>query len=288
MLGSSSSSPMEASALASQRMMSPHIDDSSATSPGHRNTSSLYSGQHNSSFPYSGQRTSPSPGKRHDRPWCEKCKRHNHSLETCWKIHGKPANWKSSRDRRANNATTDSEVVESQLFSKEQLDMLQKLFGQPLSAPNPSIIGSGSVAHKGNILFALLSQQALSSSWIVDSGASEPMTGNFKLLDTYCPAKESHSVRIANGSCSKVFGSGNVHLSKDICLHDVLFVPDLDCNLLSVSRLNRYRNCSAIFLVKSCVFQDLDSGRTIDNADYCAGLYLFKASTLQPASPKTQ
>ncbi|XP_062089070.1 uncharacterized protein LOC133795632 [Humulus lupulus] len=28
------------------------------------------------------------------RPWCDHCRRPGHFRETCWKIHGKPANWK--------------------------------------------------------------------------------------------------------------------------------------------------------------------------------------------------
>nr|GMD69793.1 Retrovirus-related Pol polyprotein from transposon RE1 [Ipomoea batatas] len=28
------------------------------------------------------------------RPWCEHCKKAGHFRETCWKIHGKPADWK--------------------------------------------------------------------------------------------------------------------------------------------------------------------------------------------------
>ena len=30
---------------------------------------------------------------RKGRPWCDHCKRPEHLKETCWKVHGKPANW---------------------------------------------------------------------------------------------------------------------------------------------------------------------------------------------------
>ena len=29
-----------------------------------------------------------------EKLWCDHCKRPNHTKENCWKIHGKPANWK--------------------------------------------------------------------------------------------------------------------------------------------------------------------------------------------------
>jgi hypothetical protein len=43
------------------------------------------------------------------KPWCEHCKKPWHTKETCWKLYGKPANWKpkSKRDGRAYQATTE-------------------------------------------------------------------------------------------------------------------------------------------------------------------------------------
>lgn len=37
-----------------------------------------------------------------DDLWCKKCKKPNHNIDSCWKIHGKPADWKPERERRAN------------------------------------------------------------------------------------------------------------------------------------------------------------------------------------------
>ncbi|KAH7669186.1 hypothetical protein IHE45_11G061600 [Dioscorea alata] len=30
---------------------------------------------------------------RKKKPWCEHCKQHWHTKESCWKLHGKPQNW---------------------------------------------------------------------------------------------------------------------------------------------------------------------------------------------------
>lgn len=32
--------------------------------------------------------------RRNNKPWCEHCRRTGHAKETCWKLHGKPKNWK--------------------------------------------------------------------------------------------------------------------------------------------------------------------------------------------------
>ena len=52
-------------------------------------------------------------------------------------------------------------------------------------------------------------------------------------------------------ACSKVAGIGTVKLSRTLALQSVLFVPNLDCNLLSVNKLNRDLDCETEFLANS-------------------------------------
>ncbi|RVW64572.1 Retrovirus-related Pol polyprotein from transposon TNT 1-94 [Vitis vinifera] len=86
----------------------------------------------------------------------------------------------------------------------------------------------------------------------------------------------AHKVRIADGSLSKVVGTGSVVLSRDLTLNSVLLVPNLDCNLLSISKLTKEKRCITNFSSTHCEFQDLDSGKTIGNAEECSGLYILK------------
>ena len=48
--------------------------------------------------------------------------------------------------------------------------------------PNGSIIGSGTMAYKGIAFRALNANSDYRRSWIVDSGASDHMTGNRNIL----------------------------------------------------------------------------------------------------------
>ncbi|GMP46736.1 hypothetical protein CsSME_00014783 [Camellia sinensis var. sinensis] len=45
------------------------------------------------------------------RPWCDHCRKPGHSRETCWKIHGKPADWKPrqplEKEGRGNHVATN-------------------------------------------------------------------------------------------------------------------------------------------------------------------------------------
>ncbi|RVX06303.1 hypothetical protein CK203_027510 [Vitis vinifera] len=79
--------------------------------------------------------------QKRDRPWCDYCKKPDHYKEACWKLHGKPADWKpkprSDRDGRAHVAANSesTSVPEPSPFNKEQMEMLHKLLSQ---------VGSGS------------------------------------------------------------------------------------------------------------------------------------------------
>ena len=101
------------------------------------------------------------------------------------------------------------------------------------------------------------------------------MTGDPTVFHKYSPCYENYTIRIADGSLSKVVGTGSVVLSKDLTLNSVLLVPNLDCNLLSISKLTRDMNCVAEFSSNLCEFQVLGSGRTIGSAEACSGFYLL-------------
>ncbi|KAL5783022.1 hypothetical protein ACOSP7_008051 [Xanthoceras sorbifolium] len=155
------------------------------------------------------------------------------------------------------------------------MEVLQKLLQQPTQ---PSI-GSGSLAQKGNYLTALnVRKENLSHHWIVDSGASDHMTGNRKLFHVFQPCSGNYTVRITDGSLSKVTGIGSIKISGQITLNSVLLVPNLDCNLLSISKFTKEQNSVAKFLPNCCVFQDSVSGMTIGSAKVCLGLYILEAN----------
>ncbi|XP_075508773.1 uncharacterized protein LOC142545460 [Primulina tabacum] len=105
------------------------------------------------------------------RPWCDHCKRPGHTKETCWKIHGKPLDWKPNRNQereaRANTVTQPSHHAPTP-FTKDQMDALQKMFTQ---------VGIQSTVATSSPGVGLHVSQSSSTPWIVDSGASDHMTG---------------------------------------------------------------------------------------------------------------
>ena len=101
-----------------------------------------------------------------NKPW--------HTRETCWKIHGKPLNWKSSKHGERFHRPTPS-VNEADTnagpFNKEQMDLLLRL----LKSNPESGIPSSSLAQTGRNSCAF-SCHSNSTLWIIDSGASDHMT----------------------------------------------------------------------------------------------------------------
>ena len=194
--------------------------------------------------------------QKRERPWCDYCKKPGHYKETCWKLHGKPADWKPKprfdRDSKAHVASnSDSAPVhEPSPFSKEQMDLLQKLFSQVGSG---SITGSGLVAQTDSHT-AFTANKGGMRPWIVDTGASDHMIGDAALLQNYKPSSGHLSIRIVDGSNSKIAGTGSIQLTKELHLNSVLYVPNLDCNLLSISKLTRDLQCVTKFYPNLCVF----------------------------------
>ena len=80
----------------------------------------------------------------------------------------------------------------------------------------------------------------------------------------------TYTVRIADGSLSKVVGIGSIRVTNDLNLNFVLHVPNLDCNLLSISKLTRDLHCEARFFSNLSKFQELDLGRMIGSAEMCS------------------
>jgi hypothetical protein len=113
----------------------------------------------------------------------------------------------------------------------EQLDRLYKIL-ESLSC---------SIAPKGNSALLCVSP---SHAWIVDSGASDHMTGDSTLFSSYSPCAGNHKIKIADGSFSAIAGKGSVVLSPSLTLKDVLHVPNLSCSLMSVSKLAQEKKLS--------------------------------------------
>ena len=95
---------------------------------------------------------------------------------------------------------------------------------------------------KADVIDALLStNDALSQSWIVDSGASFHVTPSKECFSTL-NARMYGKVYLGNNHACSIEGIGTMHLAlengRELVLHDVRYVPGIKKSLLSVGQLD--------------------------------------------------
>lgn len=109
-----------------------------------------------------------------NKQWCDHYNRQYRTRETCWKLHGKPANWKpqsqrdkpirdGSRSAYATAAAAPTVKIEpsqpSVQLSTDQVEFLQRFLNQNevsstiASSTQPA---TASLAHKGNLSLSLV------------------------------------------------------------------------------------------------------------------------------------
>ena len=117
-----------------------------------------------------------------------------------------------------------------------------------------------------------------SNSWILDSGATDYMTPLSHCFITYSPCSSSKKITLANGSLTTVASQGDIILNNHLTLKDVLHVPKLFTNLISIQKLTLDNNYSVNFSSTCCEIQGQGLKKRIGLAIVRAGLYYFDGS----------
>ena len=102
-----------------------------------------------------------------------------------------------------------------------------------------------------------------SSTWVIDSGAIDHISGNSSLFTKYQSHPATSTVTLTDGSTSYVLGSWTIHSTPLITLTFVMSLPQFSLNLIFVSKLTRTLYCSISFFLNHCLIQDLLTKRII-------------------------
>lgn len=100
----------------------------------------------------------------------------------------------------------------------------------------------------GGICFAAGNVREEKVQWLADSGASEHMSNNKSLFEQLVPLKNPIEIAVAlNGKSATAKYSGSIKMiaaseskKRECTLENVLFAPDLRCNLFSIRRDGDY------------------------------------------------
>ncbi|XP_071939839.1 uncharacterized protein [Coffea arabica] len=234
--------------------------------------------------------------KNREELWCTYCKKPRHTIDQCWKLHGKPPTreWgqKGGQQRQAHMSVQDpTQVIGG--FSMEEIEKLKSML-ETVDKPatnnsqsrNP---GMCSLTLSGKALvsfaFSVLGNE-LRNVWILDSGATDHMTHISNKFKTYNPCPSNRKIVVADGTTTTVAGIGDVQVTPNLILKNVLHVPRLSTNLVSVKKLAKDLAGSVIFDESCCDFQDRGSGKRIGLAKEHDRLYYLDTSS-QPEFSKS-
>ena len=114
-------------------------------------------------------------------------------------------------------------------------------------------------------------------NWLLDSGASCHMTGSLSLMHDIHDV-ELISVELPDGSVTMATKGGSISLNSKLRLNHVLYVPGLNCSLISIAQLIDENFCDVTFTKKLCVIQDPTTRSPIGVGEPRRGVYYLKKS----------
>ena len=125
-------------------------------------------------------------------------------------------------------------------------------------------------------MVSCLATNRVTKNWLIDSGCTNHMTHEGKIF-TEIDRNIISRVKIGNGTHLKVEGKGTVAIETQTCfklISDVLYVPEINQNLLSVSQLLE-KGYKVLFEDKSCVIKDVEGIKIfkvqMKGKKFCAG-----------------
>ena len=113
-------------------------------------------------------------------------------------------------------------------------------------------------------------------SWIPDTSASTHASNEPSKLSNLLPYTGHNKLLMGDGTPLSITHMGTHHIltpSKTLTLNDVLLVPSLKKNRISVSQLTTDSNCSIEFTPSSCMIKDLVTKTTLAKGICDHGLY---------------
>lgn len=205
-------------------------------------------------------------------------------MEKCYKLHGYPPGFKAKSKEPINSFMASggsnenlSNVVQS--FSDDQCQQLLNTLSRRLvNFPSTNFTGEPSLMNSESgtchsLTFRM--NNIPSSIWIVDSGASRHICNSSQLF-TNCKHIDGFTVTLHNNESISVSMTGDVRLDDFLVLKYVLYVPEFDLNIVSVSALTKTKDFTVHFFDDNAIIQDRKKNMKIGKAERHVGLYILQ------------
>ncbi|KAF1867112.1 hypothetical protein Lal_00049540 [Lupinus albus] len=172
---------------------------------------------------------------------CSFCGKNGHTIETCYFKHGFPPNFKfkskGSISGSINNILISHEgSSDDQRSEQRQIDQNSSQDTPHLSINYEHAINQASQEIEQHPNHNISGNILNDNSWIFDSGATDHITNNISNYLHYEVIKPI-TIKLPNNLTILAKHSGIVKLSKDLVLHNVLHIPGLKYNLVSIHKL---------------------------------------------------
>ena len=223
---------------------------------------------------------------RGQRPQCTYCNKLGHTRDRCYQLHGRPPHnapvvQSSNSQPQHGRPPRNAHMVQSSDPQPPQ---------PPSSSTSPGILltdneyddylryqatksaSVASVAQTGNAS-AYLTHTSPLGPWILDSSASDHISGTKNLFSSITISSALPTITLANGSKIVAHSIGLANPLPSLPLTSVLYTPECPFNLISISKLTRTLNCSITFSDKFVTLQDRSTGKTIGIGRESQGLY---------------
>ena len=136
------------------------------------------------------------------------------------------------------------------------MEKLRSLLGS-LDKP----IGTCYLALSGTPSFSFcinVSHRVYDDSWIIDSDATDHMTSKSQLFHTYTLSPRNKKIAMANDFLATVGGFRDIYIIPTLTFKNVLHVPKLSANLVSIQKLIHDLKCYSIFFLLIVFFGEKD------------------------------
>ena len=121
-----------------------------------------------------------------------------------------------------------------------------------------------------------------SNTWLLDSGASHHVTSDLNNLSLHTPYNGPYDIMIGDGTGLPITHTGStslLHSNQEFSLTNVLCVPNITKNLISISKFCISNNASIEFLPFLFLVKDLHTGAILLKGKATNGVYEWPPST---------